>query len=165
MPNAPSDRPTPYISPLTPEEYAKLGESERERVHRLAFRLNKPLADQAFADPDVAWILVADSPGKIVAQGKRNERMSDTRISEIEQQTSKVCYFYSRPDELVEEIPREKPRFPWASPRHKPGSIGPFVDSKQVVRQRGEMPFRYDFPGDEISWPPPYRLHRLDRNR
>ncbi len=170
MPNAPSDRPTLDISTLTPEEYTALGESERERVHHLAFCMNKPLADQAFADPDVAWILIAGSPGKIVSQGKRNERLSDAQITEKEAETGKVCFFYSRPD-IVEEIPRP-PRFPW-QPKHfvvddKERTIGPFVDSQAIARARARDPgpYRYEFPDlDHAGWPPPYRLHELTRNR
>ncbi|MBI5654843.1 hypothetical protein HZC53_04300 [Candidatus Uhrbacteria bacterium] len=165
MPRVPSSLDIADISSLTPEEYAELDLSDRERVHHLAFHLNKPVADQVFDDKSVAWILVAGAPGKVMARGRFNERLSDAQISEIERENGKICFYYSRPDELVEEISREEPRFPWAPPRHEPSTIGPFVDSKQVVRERGELPFRYDFPGDVISWPPPYRLHRLGRSQ
>lgn len=165
MPRAPLTIDIADISSLTPETYAKLDRQELEAVHRLAYQANSALTQLAFADPSVAWVLVAGAPGRIVTCGKRGSRFTDAQIAEMEELTGQVCWFYSRPDELVEEIPREEPRFPWAPQRHEAGTIGPFVDSQAITRQRGQEPFRYDFPDPLVSWPPPHRLApRLDPN-
>ncbi len=106
MPRAPSGLTVPDLSTLKPAEYAKLDTDQILQVHSLASKANRGIARAAFADPTVAWILVAGAPGKIVAQGGRQERLLDAQIDEMEKKSEQVWYFYSRPDELIEEIPR-----------------------------------------------------------
>ena len=148
MSHAPSSRTIPDLSTLTPAAYAKLGRQDIELVHRLAFRANSELMRRAFADPNVTWVLIAGAPGKIMARGSRQDRVLDAQIDELEKHSNQVWFFYSRPDDLVEEVPRHEPRFPWAPPRQephdpsKPPPIGPFVDSALVARMRGEKPVR-----------------------
>ncbi|MFA5186116.1 MAG: hypothetical protein WC551_06515 [Patescibacteria group bacterium] len=106
MSHSPSDRAIPDLSTLTSSEYAELDTDRILLVHALAFKANRNITRRAFADPSVAWVLVAGAPGKIVVQGGRQERLLDAQIDEMEKQSDQVWYFYSRPDELVEEIPR-----------------------------------------------------------
>ncbi|MFA4954595.1 MAG: hypothetical protein WC641_04745 [Patescibacteria group bacterium] len=176
MSHAPSDREIPDLSTLTPAEYAKLDRQNLELIHRLAFRANQGLTHRAFADQSVAWILIAGAPGRIVAQGKRDERISDAQINALEERIGQVCYFYSRPDELVEEVPAgfkcDEPRFPWAAPQtepldpSRPIPIGPYVDVPRRARASGGRPHRLDYPPlEHDGYPPPDRMRPADPNR
>lgn len=106
MPRAHSSRTIPDLTTLTPAEYAKLDTDQILQVHDLAFKANRKITRDAFADPSVAWVLIAGAPGRIVAQGGRQERLLDAQIDKMEQKSGQVWYFYSRPDELIEEVPR-----------------------------------------------------------